>query len=160
MSSRAAARLEAMGFTQVYDYVGGKKDWLAAGLPAKGERSSQPRAGGLARGNPPTCRPGDSVGEAKNHPDLESWGLCVVTDEHDVVHGLITTSDIAAVAADDRVEDVMRLGPTTIRPSQSIESALKRMNELEVVSVLVTTDFGELLGVLFREDAQSHVEDA
>ncbi len=30
MSPRAAARLETLGFTKVYDYVGGKTDWLAA----------------------------------------------------------------------------------------------------------------------------------
>ncbi len=33
MSPRAAARLETLGFSRVYDYVGGKRDWLAAALP-------------------------------------------------------------------------------------------------------------------------------
>jgi hypothetical protein len=32
------------------------------------------------------------------------------------------------------------------------------MDELDADSVLVTTEFGELLGVLYREDAQSILE--
>ena len=28
---------ESLGFTQVYDYVPGKNDWLAAGLPREGK---------------------------------------------------------------------------------------------------------------------------
>jgi rhodanese-related sulfurtransferase len=34
-SRRAAARLEALGYTQVYDYEGGKMDWKQAGLPTE-----------------------------------------------------------------------------------------------------------------------------
>src|SRR6266511_4403171 len=36
MSPRAAWRLESMGFAEVYDYVAGKADWGAAGLPLEG----------------------------------------------------------------------------------------------------------------------------
>ena len=36
MSPRAAWRLEAAGFSPVYDYVAGKSDWLAADLPFEG----------------------------------------------------------------------------------------------------------------------------
>ena len=34
MSPRAAWRLEAFGYVEVYDYVAGKSDWMAAGLAA------------------------------------------------------------------------------------------------------------------------------
>jgi rhodanese-related sulfurtransferase len=34
-SRRAAARLEALGYTRVYDYEGGKMDWKQAGLPTE-----------------------------------------------------------------------------------------------------------------------------
>ncbi len=34
-SRRAAERLQAMGYTRVYDYEGGKMDWKAAGLPTE-----------------------------------------------------------------------------------------------------------------------------
>ncbi|MFF5019711.1 rhodanese-like domain-containing protein [Streptomyces sp. NPDC001165] len=49
MSPRAAAQLEQLGFRQVYDYVPGKADWLAAGLPTEGpaaENAGEPRLPG------------------------------------------------------------------------------------------------------------------
>jgi rhodanese-related sulfurtransferase len=36
MSPRAAWRLEAAGFSPVYEYAAGKADWLAADLPFEG----------------------------------------------------------------------------------------------------------------------------
>ena len=158
MSARAAARLEAMGFTRVYDYVGGKKDWLSADLPVEGQRADQPRSGDLARRDPPTCRPGDAPGDVTDRSDIEGWGFCVVTDDDNVVHGLLAKGDIANGVDSHVVEDVMQLGPVTIRPSRSLKSAVSRMDELDADSVLVTTEFGELLGVLYREDAQSILE--
>ncbi len=49
MSPRAAWRLESLGFHDVYDYVDGKLDWMAAGLPTEGTNAEHPRAGDLAR---------------------------------------------------------------------------------------------------------------
>ena len=49
MSPRAACRLELLGFTQVYDYVLGKADWLAYGLPTEGEQAQVLRAKDLLR---------------------------------------------------------------------------------------------------------------
>jgi hypothetical protein len=156
MSPRAAARLEAMGFTLVYDYVGGKKDWLAAGLPVEGERANEQRSGDLARRDPPRCRPGGSA-QSVDEIGLESWGLCVVAGDDGVVHGLVTPA-VELASENSRVDEIMQLGPTTIRPRRSIESALKQMDQLEVDFILVTTELGELLGVLYREEAQAHLE--
>jgi rhodanese-related sulfurtransferase len=36
LSPRAAARLRQLGFRQVYDYLPGKADWLAAGMLREG----------------------------------------------------------------------------------------------------------------------------
>ena len=44
-----------MGFKEVYDYVTGKLDWLAAGLPSDGPLARLPRAGDVARKDVPTC---------------------------------------------------------------------------------------------------------
>src|SRR5689334_6170303 len=35
LSPRAAARLESLGFADVYDYAAGKADWIAMGLPTE-----------------------------------------------------------------------------------------------------------------------------
>lgn len=32
----AARKLDSLGYTQVFDYVGGKKDWVEAGYPLEG----------------------------------------------------------------------------------------------------------------------------
>jgi hypothetical protein len=42
MSPRAACRLELLGFTQVYDNVAGKADWLAHGLPTEVDQPQVP----------------------------------------------------------------------------------------------------------------------
>ena len=47
MSPRAACRLETLGFSDVYDYGGGKAEWLGYGLPREGENASVPYAGEL-----------------------------------------------------------------------------------------------------------------
>ena len=143
-----------MGFTRVYDYVGGKTAWLAAGLSVEGEKAGQIRSGGLARPNPPTCSPVDTVADLV---DLADWGLVVVVDERQVVHGLLSGEAVANSPESSPVESVMTVGPTTIRPSRSRESALELMDDLETDSLLVTTEFGELLGVLYRSDALSRL---
>ncbi|MEE9248155.1 MAG: rhodanese-like domain-containing protein, partial [Dehalococcoidia bacterium] len=61
MSPRAAARLETLGFTKVYDYVAGKSDWLAAALPSKGTLANLPRAGDAVRGDDVVCHLGMRV---------------------------------------------------------------------------------------------------
>ena len=54
-----------MGFTQVYDYVAGKLDWLAAGGPIEGTGAGRPRAGEVARGDVPTCALDEHLGEVQ-----------------------------------------------------------------------------------------------
>jgi rhodanese-related sulfurtransferase len=38
-STKAARTLDALGYTDVYEYVEGKKDWTEAGLPLEKEQS-------------------------------------------------------------------------------------------------------------------------
>ncbi len=38
-SPKAAEKLEVFGFTDVYDYEGGKQDWLDAGYPVEGREA-------------------------------------------------------------------------------------------------------------------------
>jgi hypothetical protein len=55
MSPRAAWRLEGLGFEMVYDYVPGKADWFASGLPKEGRLALVPTIGDAARREVPTC---------------------------------------------------------------------------------------------------------
>lgn len=153
-------RLEALGFEQVFDYVRGKKDWIASGLPLEGARSGQMRALDLARTDVPTCHPDGHVGPVRDRLEPGSWRLCVVVDEDRVVHGLLTGEAMASSAADIRVADVMELGPSTIRPRSPLKNALEHIDDAEGDSILVTTESGELLGLLYRADVAPHVETA
>src|SRR5262245_4116169 len=106
MSSRAAWRLETLGFTRVYLYEPGKADWLANGLPIEGKRAHEPRAGDLARRDVPTCRPGETVAIARDRTRAAGWDVCLVVTDDRVVLGRLRRDALAAEAA-ALVDDVM-----------------------------------------------------
>jgi hypothetical protein len=54
-----------LGFAEVHDYVDGKLDWLAAGLPTEGANAKLPRAGSVARRDVPTCRLDERLGPVR-----------------------------------------------------------------------------------------------
>lgn len=81
MSPRAACRLEALGFTRVFDHGAGKADWIASGLPTEGRLASEPRAGDLAQSDPPTCGLSESAGEARSPMEAGGGDVCVVVDD-------------------------------------------------------------------------------
>lgn len=85
MSPRAACRLEQLGFVHVYDYVPGKADWMAAGLPRDGENARVPYAGDFARGDVPTCGLHRPLGEALKQMTDEGQDFCVVVAADDLV---------------------------------------------------------------------------
>ena len=155
MSPRAAWRLEALGFARVYDYVAGKADWLAAGLPAEGPLADTPRPGSLARRDAPTCRSGDPVALARSRVREGTWGRCVVLNEEEVVMGVLTEKILAAAPEDSPAEAVMQLGPTTVRANEDLAGLAHRMHDRDAASVLVTTPEGRLIGVLVRADAEA-----
>src|SRR5437588_6493959 len=87
MSPRAAWRLDALGYPEVYDYVTGKSDWLAAGLPTEGEGAHRPRVGQVMDRLVPTCWPADPVVDVVTRLASGGTQLCVVVNEHGVVQG-------------------------------------------------------------------------
>ena len=78
-----------MGFTRVYDYVAGKLDWLAAGLPTEGTNAMRPRAADLARKDVPTGRPDEHLEDVRARVGAAGWDACVVVNEAGVVLGLL-----------------------------------------------------------------------
>jgi CBS domain-containing protein len=153
MSPRAAWRLESLGFSQVYDYVTGKLDWLASGLPTEGQRATIPRAGTVARPDVPTCRLTDRLGDVRDRVPRAEWDVCVVVDGEGVVLGLLHGEALDA-APESVIEEVMESGPSTIRPHVPVESMTERMRKQGVEHSVVTTLDGRLVGVLYRKDAE------
>ena len=76
--SQVTARLEGLSFREVYDYVAGKADWLAAGLPSRRDKALSPHAGDVVS-EPPTCRLSETVAVAKDRAQAAGWGECIVT---------------------------------------------------------------------------------
>ena len=153
MSPRAAWRLEGLGFEKVYNYVPGKADWAASGLPREGTLASVPTIGDAARPDVPTCTPEEKVGDARDRVQPAGWNACVVVNKERVVLGLLREKELA-LDPDVRVEQVMRNGPTTTRPNEPGEKMAKRMRERGARTILVTTSDGRLVGLLYRNDAE------
>jgi hypothetical protein len=84
MSPRAAWRLEGLGFERVYDYVPGKADWFASGLPMEGKMASVPVIRDAARRDVPTCAPTEKLGVVRERLRKAGWDRCVVVNEERV----------------------------------------------------------------------------
>ncbi len=153
MSPRAAARLASIGFTRVFDYVAGKADWGAAGLPLEGKSGSATRVGAHARRDVPTCRLDEPLAEIRERVRRADWDTCFVIDEEGVVLGRLGRS---ALQSDDElsVEQAMTRGPSTIRPSARLNDVVARMRRQNLSNLPVTTSDGQLVGLLAREDAE------
>jgi CBS domain-containing protein len=156
MSPRAGCRLEALGFTDVYDYVAGKADWLAHGLPVKGEHADALRAGDLLRDDIVTCGLADLLGDVRKRVEASPYGFAFVVSPGGVLLGRLRKSalegDPGATA-----EDVMEPGPSTVRPDSLLEPLVERMRKRDLKTMPVTTPEGRLLGLLRRSDAEGRV---
>ena len=153
MSPRAASRLEALGFAEVYDYVAGIADWASFGLPIEGEHDSGTRVGVHARTDVPACLPHDRMTEVRERVHAAGWDTCFVTNERGVVLGRLGRTALSG-GGDVSAEEAMTLGPSTIRPALELDKALERMRTQNLTSLPVTRSDGVLVGVLRREDAE------
>lgn len=152
MSPRAACRLEALGFTQVHDYIGGISDWSAAGLGLDGVTSEEPQVAQATRSDVPTCRGDEPVDVVRSRISDAGWDTCVVVDCDGIVVGRIRPPAIES-REDVMVEEVMEPGPSTVRPDSLLGPLVERMEEKGTPQVLVTTPQGRLVGILFRQEA-------
>jgi CBS domain-containing protein len=145
MAPRAACRLEALGFSDVRVYRGGKSDWSAAGLPTEGaaiELRARDVMHPLA-----TCSPSDLIADVREES--------VVVDAGGVVVGRVRAEQLDAEPEPGvRVEDVMTPGPSTVRADEPLRPLVERMVPGDVPSILVTDPDGVLLGKLERADAE------
>jgi CBS domain-containing protein len=138
---------------EVYDYVEGKLDWLAVGLPTEGTNAELPPAGDVARRDVPTCRLDDRLGQVRDRVVSAGWDACVVVNEQSVVLGMLRSKELER-AADQLIDQAMRPGPSTFRPHVPIEEMAAFMTEHDLTNAPITTSDGRLVGLLLREDAQ------
>jgi CBS domain-containing protein len=156
MSPRAAWRLEELGFTDVYDYVGSKEDWFANGEPREGTSVDVPWTGDLVR-EAPTCSPDERVGEVRDRVTSSGLDVCVVLNDERIVLGVLR-GDALAKQPDAPVGDVLDRGPKTQRPSTPVKELLASSASYGVKSWVVTTPHGVFLGLVTRDDAERALE--
>ena len=149
MSPRAAWRLESLGFTEVYDYVAGKLDWLASGGDVVRPEGAPPTAAQLARRDVPTCSLEDDVETVAARVAGTDWSICAVVNAEGVLLGLLGRSGLQGSG---RAEERMREGPSTIRPDEAADAVAARMAKHDLTVQLVTTSDGRLVGAVRRAD--------
>ncbi|SRR6266540_1527583 len=153
MSPRAAWRLESIGFTEVYDYVAGKADWGSAGLPLEGTRGSETRVGAYLRRDVPTCQLDERLSDVRIRVRAAGSDTCFVVNEAQIVLGRLGRTTLAR-EDDVSVEEAMSAGPSTVRPSVTLDQAVERMRRQNLNTLPVTTSEGRLLGLLERDAAE------
>jgi predicted transcriptional regulator len=155
MSPRAAWRLEAFGYSEVYDYVPGKADWMAAGLPTDGDGGHRSRVLDVMDRSAPTCQPDERVADVVARIGLTGAPLCVVVNDGGVVQGRLRPDRVDATGVRP-VEEVMEPGPATIRADADLNETIERMKRRGVASLIVSTPEGVMLGVV-RVEADDDV---
>jgi predicted transcriptional regulator len=153
MSPRAAWRLESLGFTQVFDYVTGKQDWFASGLPRAGKQAERSGAGDVAQYDVTHCSTRDRVGEVRQRAEVTGQRVAVVLNEAAIVLGLVSGERFDA-EPETPVELVMEPGPLTVRLHVPLADILTDMQQHDRGHVLVTTSEGKFLGLLCRHEAE------
>ena len=141
-----------MGFGDVSDYVDGKLDWMAAGLPTEGTNAQPPRAGAVARSDSPTCRLDETLGPVQERVRAAGWKACVVVNGERVVLGLLRENELGA-DPNQRIEQAMHPGPSTFRPFVLVEELAHYMAEHDLPNAPITTSDGRLVGLITLEDA-------
>src|SRR5262249_51248590 len=138
----------------VYDYVAGKLDWMAAGLPTEGTNAQRLRAADVARKDAPTCGLKELLGDVRDRVRAQGGDSVVVVNEERVVFGLLRAKELAKDPA-QLIEQAMRPGPSTFRPFVSIHEMAQFMVEHKLENAPITTSDGRLVGLLLQQDVVS-----
>src|SRR5438105_4590375 len=120
-----------MGFDRVYDFVGGKIEWLSHGPPTEGRGPHYATAGEAMRTTVPTCRYDQRAGDVRRILAESPETSCPVVNAEGVVLGRIRGRDLPD---DDSlaVASFMQPGPSTVRPREELRPLVERMHRAGV----------------------------
>jgi CBS domain-containing protein len=136
----------------VYDYAGGKNDWLAADLPFEGTARL---AGMFTRRGVATAAEATPAAEALRLLDAQGFGPVLILNHAGVVMGVAYRDALASAAGEAEAGTVMRSGVSTVRPSEDAAALAHRMGHTKVTRVAVTRSDGTLVGLFFAADLTS-----
>lgn len=143
-----------MGFNDVYEYPGGKADWIAHGLPTEGTEASEPRIGGVARTDVPTCSLEDKVGDVAKKVKEAGFDTCLVVNEGNIILGRLYQTQLDG-EPDVTAGEVMLEGPSTFRPHVSTKEMRHFMDHHDLDTLPVSDSDGKLMGLVLRENLEA-----
>ena len=149
MSPRAAWRLEALGFGEVYDYAAGKMDWISADLPYEGDAYL---VHDVVRREIAAVPASASVADARERRSAVGFGPVVVVNDAGVVAGSLYQEPLERADPAEPVTEVLRFGISTVHPSEPVEPLLERMNDAGIGRMVVTRPDGTLVGLFVAAD--------
>jgi Mg/Co/Ni transporter MgtE len=135
----------------VYDYAPGKTDWMAFGLPVEGDGG--PFAGELAEPSV-TCRPEEEAATVRQRLDgmpLNGTETVLVLDCAGLVIGAVNEAQLDRADPGTPVSNVMRLAPSTVRPSEPAHDLAHHLLERKRLRATITTPDGRLVGEVHRD---------
>jgi len=151
LSARASCRLHQLGFSEVYDLVGGRAAWTVLGLATEGQIGDRRRVAQYVV-DAPTVAIGATVADVADVvvPGRPTAGV----GDGDVLLGSV--SAIARrLPPDTPVEQMMVTAPATVRPDGRVEDVIAQLRKDHLDHVYVTTARGVLIGLLV--EAETHV---
>ena len=156
MSPRAACRLAALGFEQVYDYMPSKVDWLARGLPVEGDQEPTLRVKDVVRDDVATARVDDPVGRVRERVEASPYGFALVVAEDGTLLGRLRKRHLDADAATG-AEQVMEPGPSTVRLDTAADKLANKLRDRDLKTAVATDPEGRLVGIVRIADLDGDV---
>lgn len=152
MSPRAACRLATLGFTQVYDYVPGKVDWLARNQPVEGTDADTPTIGRHLRREVATARPDEPISQVRVRVARSAHRFALVTTADGTLLGRLRAAVLADTDPTRAVGQVMEAGPSTLRPHEPAAAIKDRLVDKGLIYAIVADPDGRLLGTVHPGD--------
>jgi CBS domain-containing protein len=100
----------------------------------------------------------DRLGDVRDRLRAAGETSCIVVNDQRVILGRLRGEALDG-DPEQTAEAVMEAGPTTVRPSVSLDTLIARMQERRTGSIIVSTANGELVGVLRREDGERRLSE-
>jgi hypothetical protein len=151
MSPRAACRLATLGFEQVYDYMPGKADWLARGLPVEGDQEPLRRVKDVVRDDVVRASLDEPVGQVRGRVEQSPYGFALVVADGGTLLGRLRKHTLEA-DPDATSEQAMEPGPSTVRLDTVASELAQRLRQHNLKTATATDPEGRLAGVVRLAD--------
>lgn len=102
-----------------------------------------------------TCSLSDSTKNMGEMIASKGQDDCIVLNDQGIVVGRTRRRATEARGAQATLEEVMELGPTTVRPDERLDAVVDRMRRRGVRSIVAATPDGKLVGVFCRGEVEA-----